>query len=333
MCAHLPPSPRQSPEVAPLATAPARPAGRTRPAVAVRALLPLAILLWTAAAAGQDGDKPPGGSSPREDLQQLRAVLGHRPPPPASERRRLLAEFLERHEAQHESAPALRVRLWLGREHLRAHEPEAALPHFEAVAAAAAGRLPELRANALFGCYHALRLQGRRDEARPLLDEILSRHAGTPVAFCARLTLAHLDRRAAPAVGDPLPDLLWGRALDGEPVAAPAGAPRLLVFWSMDHQPSVRRLQQLADAWRRAGQADRELVAFALEPSAQALQRFVAARDWPFAVLPSASGYLGADWLELDVTMVPAVLLVGADGRIVARDVPPDRLGALLGAM
>lgn len=262
----------------------------------------------------------------------LREQLGTDPQLARQDRRELLQAFLGRFaDTQHREV--LEARLLLGSLQLQDMAGSEARSQFALVASRAALQPEDVRARALYGLHQAQRLEGDCEAARATLRELMRAFPGTVFARSARTAMAQLDQGSSPGVGDALPPLQFGRDVHGRTVAtALPPEPRLLVFWSLEHEPSVRRLESLALAWQKAGMPAHSIVAFALEDDAALLRRFAARRQWHFTVLPADQGFLQPDWLVLGVHAVPTVLLIGRDNTVLARDVSADRLQSLLGS-
>lgn len=262
-------------------------------------------------------------------FERLQEKLKAMPRPTRAERRELVQEFL-RQQDDAKSRPVLEAHLLLGGYDLQEMDGAAAKKSFRTVAERAEGHPPEVRARALYGLHQAQRLEGENDEARDTLRELVRAFPGTPFAICARTALGHLERGPAPGIGDQIPLLQMGRDVNGRPIPSTRNQPRMFVFWSLEHEPSVRRLEELSQSWRRAGMPASSLIAFALEEDAQALRTFATSRDWQFTILPADQGFLQPDWLALGVHAVPSVLLIGRDDTLLARDLSADRLQVML---
>lgn len=264
--------------------------------------------------------------------RQLLERLGIRPRPTAQDRRRMLTEFLAKHGATAQATEVLHAQFLLGSLQLRQQESLEAIASFATVVASApAGS--ELAIKGRFGAYQAHRQAGDLVAARRQLDAIDLTRADEETATAVRVALAQLQKPSEPEVGHPLPRLTLGIDVHGRELRQermPPG-PQLLVFWSIAHPASQRRLEDLAAAWRQCGLPASNLIAYAVEDDDAALQRLVDARGWSFAVLPAhGSGYLDPDWLALGVTAVPSAFLRATDGTLLARDLTPDRLIALM---
>jgi hypothetical protein len=241
----------------------------------------------------------------------------------------LLTDFVREHESDARSPEVQQAVLMLAGLHLRQFDASSARLEFQSVAERAKDCDPQLHAAALYGLHEALLMSGEKQHAHEALLAIVADHPDLPAAQAARIALAHLDHESTVQVGQPLPPLAYGTDLDDLPLNEHrfAPGPRLLVFWSLAHAPSQRRLEDLFTAWHQAGMPVGNFVAYALEDADVALRRTVSQHNWRFPVLPADGfGYLHPDWLRLGVSAVPTMFLVDADRRLLARDLTPDRL-------
>jgi hypothetical protein len=267
---------------------------------------------------------------------ELEQELSKSPRPSLTQRQKLLLDFLQAHA---DSAPAtpsieeLTARLRLAEIALLRLDAQTAQKGFAAIAEAARDRFPILRQRAQFGLHQAFRLAGEPDSAKAILEALRTENKGTEVERDADLALAQLDARRPLAVGEAADSLLFGKDLDGETVTALSfeDEPRLLVFWSAEHAPSVRRLEALARAWRKLDLPMRNLVAYCADDDVDMLRTMAHDRGYTFRILPaSGTGYLHADWLQLGVTAVPSCALFDAEQQLIAIDPPPHRIAASL---
>ena len=295
---------------------------------AMLALLACAI----AAQSPQDDAK----SAQSKAFAQLEEQLSKRPRPSLTQRQKLLLDFLQTQDDSTAAAPSretLSVRLRLAEIALLRLDAQTAQKAFAAIAEAARERFPNVRQRAQFGLHQAFRLAGEPDEARAVLETLRLENKGSDVEREAELALAQLDARRPIAVGEAADSLLFGKDLAGETVTTESfdEEPRLFVFWSAEHAPSVRRLEALARAWSKLGLPMRNLVAYCTDDDVDMLRTMADDRGYTFRILPaSSSGYLHADWLQLGVTAVPSSVLFDAEQQLVAIDPPPHRIAACL---
>jgi hypothetical protein len=286
---------------------------------------------------GPAAQEPRGGPQDQNglarELKQLEERLQTPPRPSIAERERLLQAFLDAHLAQAAAPELLRAHVLLGGVFLQRLDLERARAAFAVVVEHASTAGAELGASAHFGLHQVLLLQGEVEAARHELLQIELATVAPETRVAVRVALEHLDNKSLIEVGKPLPELGYGRDTAGHEVGAATfrPGPRMLVFFSLAHAPAHRRLDALAQAWQRLGLPNENLVAFALEDDDLALRRFVDQRGWKFPVLPAGGrGYLQPDWLRLRVAAVPTVFVIDGNGTLLARDVMPDRLTAVL---
>lgn len=291
------------------------------------------LALLAGAVAQDDATRAERDAARAAAYAELLLALDAEPVPPVQRRQKLLHDFLTEFASAPSSAEVLGAQLRLGGLALQRLDALTALKELDDVAVRAAATEPELRARALFGLHQAHLLAGEPLRAREALELILREHEDDAAAQGAKVALAQLEDRIAPAVGKPMPRLAFGVDLDDRKIEAKtfAAGPKLYVFWSMAHEPSQRRLEACARVWRKLGLPDRNLVAYAVDDDVGALRRLARSRNWTFRVLPAgAEGFLHSDWLHLGIQAVPTTMLVGLDDVLCATDLPPDRLEAVL---
>lgn len=268
-------------------------------------------------------------------FDQLVEQLDHPPLPPIAQRNKLLLDFVELFvEDAPKSNEVLSARLRLGSISLQRLDAKKAEETFSSIAELAGTELRDLRAKALFGLHQAHLLAADRESARKALSTIVSEYDGQPAAKTAEVAMAHLEDDAKVELGRRLPELVYGRDLDDRAITDEtfAEGPRLLVFWTIAHAPSQARLEAYARAWQRLSLSPKNLVAYAVDDDTAMLRRIASEKGFTFTVLPAlGDGYLHPDWLRLSITAVPTALLIDRDGRLLANDLPPDRLARLLG--
>jgi len=286
----------------------------------------------TAALGLAAGAVPQGPQSPAGALAVLRADLARDAGQPPKKRLARLHEFFARHRDDPNHVAVLSARVLCGSLHLERLDAAAAREEFRIALQRAPGEEVELRARARYGLHQAALLAGDQRTAKEHLERLLENEPGAGIAANAKAALHRLEHPAPSKPGDAMPPLQLGRDVQGElvdPIRL-QGAPFLLVFFSVHHEPSRRELEKLATAWGAGGYPAKALVAFAVEDDPVELRRLAESRGFEFPLLTGADGFLHADWLACGVTGVPTSILVGADGRLVARDLGPDRLEQFL---
>lgn len=297
----------------------------------------LALAVTTAAATSQsprgNSRQPAAPSDPATTaLVALRNQLTQGRGLAPAERLLLVRDFLQRFREQPTHDAVLSGWLLAGSIELERLDAAAAMAAFDQVLTHAPAST-ELRASARFGAHQAHCLAGERDLARQQLDRLLADSPESALAPAAKAAQQWLRTGSTPPrQNEPLPPLQLGTDLRGRPwlEADLRGAPALLVFFACNHEASRKHLDKLATAWRDGGKKPGSLIAFALESDPVALQRLVQQRGYEFPILPSPDGFLHPDWLALHVTGVPTCFLVDPSGRLLARDLSPDRLAALI---
>src|SRR5690606_37491361 len=111
--------------------------------------------------------------------------------------------------------------------------------------------------------------------------------------------------------------------LDGRTLtrASLLGTVYLLDFWAIWCSPCIREMPVLHAAYERFGDAGFEIVSVSFDETAEEVEAFRAER-FP---MPWPNVHVGADFggdvaRTFEVGALPKPLLVGADGRLVARD-------------
>ena len=108
------------------------------------------------------------------------------------------------------------------------------------------------------------------------------------------------------------------------------GEPALLLFFSPEDPAGLDRIVRACSAARTAGLPWSQMLAFGLDDDQAALARAAKRKGLSMPIVPSRSGFLDPTVLRYGVTAVPATYLIGADGTLLARDLPPDRLRTVL---
>jgi peroxiredoxin len=105
----------------------------------------------------------------------------------------------------------------------------------------------------------------------------------------------------------------------------------VLVFWASWSEPSREMLADLRTVRDEFGRGSNvEFIAASLDDDAASLRQAAAANNgFTLGRMPMAERASVAE--TFDVTTLPAVFLLGKDGRIAARDLEVDRLKAALG--
>ena len=160
-------------------------------------------------------------------------------------------------------------------------------------------------------------------EAQRLFSELQSDdYAETDPGLIAAALLEHYDTRPGLRVGAEIPDFTL-TTLDGRTLtrASLLGTVYLLEFWAIWCSPCIREMPTLHAAYERFADAGFEIVSVSFDETAEEVEAFRAER-FP---MPWANVHVGADFggevaRTFEVASLPKPLLVGADGRLVARD-------------
>lgn len=288
----------------------------------------------TAQHAAQQTAKPPKLTAAHTALSEKLARIENGLPLSATAKIRLLSDFLERFTEYPDHPLVLQSRSRLGDLYLLLRDPRS-LDQFNTILEHAGKEEHDLRGRARYGLAQDAQLRGRIEVARDMLESLARDEVGTRYARLANLALQHLNRdptHEPPVPGDLLVPFDLGRDLDGMPQSTTtlSGAPAMLVFWSPDSQASVRLLERLAAVWDRGGADPGQLVALSLSGDAGSIRSLAERRSWSFPVISCDAGFLDPVTLTLSVQGVPRSFLIGADSMLLARDLSPGRLAALM---
>lgn len=298
-------------------------------------------LCLVATLAGQDRTPPRSWSDLRHRLSA--------PDIAADERVALLEDFLARRrdDAARRQDDALRARLALATEHIARFDVVRAGAEFETTADLAPLDELDIRGAALYGLAQTHELTGETESARAIYARIRDELGGTRYRDFASVALDRIGRPDAerPRAGQPAPE--FGPTLDrrGESQTLrrlrQRGGAALLVFVDpADMAESGPRLHAVLEAADDGGLGTASIVTFVTTgdgPGVAAL-----ARDPRFGMpivttddpqKPTAERFLSPAFLLYEVRSVPATVLVGPDGTILGRDLPPRRLRAVLEAL
>jgi peroxiredoxin len=127
-------------------------------------------------------------------------------------------------------------------------------------------------------------------------------------------------------IGDELPALTL-LDLDGKPIKLEdyKGKVLLLHFWATYHQPSLAEIPKLKELYEAFGKDGRiVMVGFALDQKPEVSKSYVSKNEikWQQA-FPGPKSNL---FQELGLRNFPMYLVFGADGKLMAKEVPVDQL-------
>lgn len=283
----------------------------------------LLAALLSADVPGQD--EPP---SLEERWLTLREKLDAEPR--SGQRYRLLSEFLRSDEASQKPSHriVLKARFTLGAEALRTRRVDDAAAEFEEIRRRSDRDAPwglDLFGFATIGLAQAAESAGRTLDARQLYREVKVRCPATRYADWAELGLARLQTKA-PAVGEQLPELplLRDRSDQTHRVRDLRGEPAILLFLSGPQEDSRRRT--ILSALRAEDIATNRLWTF----TERALPISPEGPPAGDRVFPSQNGLLSDIALSCRIQATPTWLVLGPDGRLVARNPSPQRLRQIL---
>lgn len=253
--------------------------------------------------------------------------------PPAAQRAAIEA-LLRTHDTV-QTAPIWRLRLRLAELELCRFAVTAALQQFDRVTAEAPLRATDLHGEAALGAASCRLALGETEVARAAFERLRDELTGTRYAAHAQAALQRIDaQRPSAAAGDRVPALprlldLSGRAQE---LGFPRGAPTLLLFWSPDVPATVDALDRVAEQWSLLGLPRENLLTFGLADSPELLREVRRSLGVDVTVVPCQRGALDPSVVTLRVDALPALILLGPDGTILARDFAAARLRELLPA-
>ncbi|MGE0144827.1 MAG: tol-pal system YbgF family protein [Planctomycetota bacterium] len=247
-----------------------------------------------------------------------------------------LEAFLRSTGGTHERLPAtLEARLRLGSRLLTGFDPRAASTQFQRALAASPTDDVATRGHALCGLAQSLELLGDRDGAALIWKEAEERLAGSPWSDLATIAIDRLERTRDKRVkvGQPIPDA--GAMLDhlgtARRVTDLRGGVALLLFASAADSDSLDSIGKIVSRAREAGLDDDRMMLFLIETQGRDLVALARTRGWRMPMIAPVDGFLGAAFLAGEVRSVPAHLLLDARGRLLARNLPPHRIGETIG--
>jgi len=173
--------------------------------------------------------------------------------------------------------------------------------------------------------------EGRDQEAVGRYGAIAASFPDTPQSRKAAGAVRRLE-----SVGKPL--VLAGSTVDGKRVAVQElkGVPVLVHYWSTDCEPCKVDLAQIRELQAKHGPKKFRVVGVALDGDKAKLAKFLQAKPLPWPQLHEPGGLDSRLAEEFGVLALPTMVLVGADGNVIDRNVSitglEKRLDELIGA-
>jgi len=162
-----------------------------------------------------------------------------------------------------------------------------------------------------------------RDEFEGRDAEAIERYAAIAANFpdTAQARKAAGAVRRLESVGKPLS--LTGPTLDGKQVAVASfkGVPVLVHYWSTDCEPCKVDLAQIRELQTKYGPKKFAVVGVALDGDNAKLAKFLQAKPLPWPQLHEPGGLDSRLAEEFGVLALPTMVLVGADGMVLDRNV------------
>lgn len=170
--------------------------------------------------------------------------------------------------------------------------------------------------------------EGRDKEAIERYRGIAANFPDTPQSRKAAGAVRRLE-----SVGQPL--VLAGATVDGKRVAVESikGVPVLVHYWSTDCEPCKVDLAQIRELQAKYGAKKFAVVGVALDGDKAKLVKFLQAKPLPWPQLHEPGGLDSRLAEEFGVLALPTMVLVGADGNVVDRNVSINGLEKKLDEM
>jgi len=127
-------------------------------------------------------------------------------------------------------------------------------------------------------------------------------------------------------IGDPMPELTLSD-VDGKPLKLQdfKGKVLLMHFWATNHQPSTADMPKLKEVYDAFGKDGRlTMLGVSFDRKAEMAKAYAAKNEikWQQAF----AGQTPTIYQELGLRNFPAYMLLGADGKLIAREIPADQL-------
>jgi thiol-disulfide isomerase/thioredoxin len=157
---------------------------------------------------------------------------------------------------------------------------------------------------------------GDEEQALARYAAIVERFPQAPVAGKARGAARRLQ-----SVGTPF--TLSARTFEGKPldVATLAGRPVVIHYWAAWCEPCKVDIARIRELREKYGGGKLGVVGVVLDSDREAVARYLASRPIPWPQLIEEGGLDGRLAEEFGVLTLPTMVLVGADGRVIDRNV------------
>ncbi len=148
-----------------------------------------------------------------------------------------------------------------------------------------------------------------------------------PEGTTAQVTLVLRRQSKRPEVGDPAPPF-FVKALDGQAISLfdLRGKFVLLHFWHPQWNNAMEEVPHLKAVQKRFGPGNRlAIVEFCLHKDRQEVEKVVKEKELTWSEVIVRDGWMDATVMEYGAG-VPNSILIGPDGRVIARDLQGDKI-------
>lgn len=176
------------------------------------------------------------------------------------------------------------------------------------------------------------------DKAAAVIEQIKTDFPGTQMAAKADGMLESLRSlkeaerlQSLLVAGAVFPDF-EEKSLTGEPLSAAKykGQVVLVDFWATWCPPCVAELPNVVAAYQKYHDKGLEIIGVSLDKDEAKLKEFIAAKGMPWAQYFDGQGWGNKLARKYGINSIPATILIGRDGKIIARDLRGAELEAEL---